>query len=392
MIGLLSREQKEKYTEFGKFVQSNVQPFAWEWEINECIPREVIDKCAEAGYMGGILPEEFGGQGWDHLTYGVFTEVVAKASTSLSGLFNVHTMVMKSILKWGTEEQKQKWLPSMTQGKVLGALALTEPEAGSDIQGITTTFTETEDKIIINGTKRWITFGGLADVFIVFGKMNGQDEKATAVIVEKNAPGLNVVQIKNMIGFKASALAVLEFDNCEISKENVLAKPGFALSHIAPYALDYGRISVAFTALGIMRGCLEYCTSHVLKRKTFGEKLISHSTIKEMITKMGVDYEAAAHLCIHSCHDKENHHPSSAEKVIIAKYFTTKAARKHSDNAVQILGAMGCNESHPVARYYRDTKTLEIIEGSNQIIEMILGNSFARKYRSSEIKAGLGSK
>lgn len=383
MIELLSREHKKKHLEFERFVESNVQPSTCEWEMNECIPREIIDKCIEAGYIGGIMPEEFGGLGWDHLTYGVFTEAVAKASTSLSGLFNVHTMVMKSILKWGTEEQKHKWLLSMTRGKVLGAFALTEPEAGSDIKGINTTFTETEDKIIINGTKRWITFGGLADVFIVFGKMNGEDEKATAVLVEKNSPGLNVIQIKNMVGFKAGALVVLEFDNCETSKENILARPGFAFSHIAPYALEYGRISVAFAALGIIRGCLEYCSSHVLKRETFGEKLISQSTIKEIITKMGVDYEAASHLCIYSCNTKDTHKTSSAEKVIMAKYFATKAARKHSDNAVQIHGAVGCNESHPVAKYYRDTKMLEIIEGSNQIIEMILGNSFVRKHRNS---------
>lgn len=387
MIELLSKEQKEKYLEFKKFVEYDVQPFACEWEMNESIPRETINKCVEAGYIGGIMPEEFGGLGWDHLTYGIFTEAVAKASTSLVGLFNVHTMVMRSILKWGTEEQKLKWLPSMTQGKVLGAFSLTEPEAGSDIKGITTTFTEAGDKIIVNGTKRWITFGGLADVFIVFGKINGEDEKATAILVEKNTPGFNVIQIKNMIGFKAGALAVLEFNNCEISKENILAKPGFAFSHIAPYALEYGRISVAFTALGILRGCLESCGSHVLKRKTFGEKLISQSTIKEMITKMGVDYEAASHLCIHACHTKDINNPSSAENVIMAKYFATRAARKHADNAVQIHGAIGCNESHPVARYYRDTKVLEIIEGSNQIIEMILGNSFVRKYRNSERKA-----
>ncbi|WP_434752101.1 acyl-CoA dehydrogenase family protein [Paenibacillus amylolyticus] len=383
MMDLLSTEHREKHLEFAKFVESNIQPFASQWEVDEAIPREIIDKCREAGYLGGILPKELGGLGWDHLTFGLFIEAVAKESTSLSGLFNVHTMVMKSIQKWGTEAQVQKWLPSMTCGKRIGALALTEPEAGSDIKGIGTTFTEDDDKIIINGTKRWITFGGLADVFIVFGKLNGEKEKATAVLVERNTPGLNVSPIHNMIGFKAGELATLEFNNCIVSKENILGKPGFAFSHIAPYALDYGRVSVAFTALGILRGCLEYCSRHVLKRKAFGEKLIVQSTIKEMMTQMGVDYEAASYLCVHSCYAKEVHLPNSAEKVIMAKYFATKAARKHSDNAVQIHGAMGCNETHPVARYYRDSKTLEIIEGSNQIIEMILGNSIVRKHSSS---------
>lgn len=386
MLDMLSTEHKEKHVEFKKFVEHNVEPFASDWEMNEVIPGEIINKFKEAGYFGGIMPNELGGLGWDHLTFGLFIEAVAKGSTSLSGLFNVHTMVMKSIHKWGTEEQINKWLPDMSSGKLLGALALTEPEAGSDVKGITTTLTETEDHILLNGSKRWITLGGLADVFIVFGKVNGDDEKATAILVEKNTPGLKVTPIKHMIGFKAGALAVLDFDNCKISKKNILAKPGFAFSHISPYALEYGRISVSFTALGIMRGCLEYCSSHVLKRKTFGQKLIFQSTIKEMIAQMGVDYEAASSLCIHSCHTKEAHNPNSSEKIIMAKYFTTKAARRHSDNAVQIHGASGCNESHPVARYFRDTKTLEIIEGSNQIIEMILGNSLVTKYRVSERK------
>lgn len=381
MINLLSEEQQKQYQEFVDFMDKNVQPYAADWEKSEIIPRDIIDLCAKAGYIGGAMPVELGGLGWDHVTYGIFTAAVAKASTSFAGLFNVHTMVMKSIDKWGTPAQKEKWLPSMIKGEVLGAFALTEPEAGSDIKGIQTSFVEKDDNVIINGTKRWITFGGMADVFLLFGKLNGEDDKPTAILVDKNTPGVKVNRIDNMIGFKAAALAVLEFHDVEVPKENIVAKPGFAFSCISPFALEYGRISVAYTALGIMRGCLEVCSSHVLKRTTFGDKLISRSTIKEMITTMGVDYTAACSLCIHACQMKDEHNPISADEVLAAKYFATKAARKHADDAVQIMGATGCNESHPVSRYFRDSKVLEIIEGSNQIIEMLLGSSFTRKYK-----------
>lgn len=386
MIELLLDEQKEKYIEFCSFAESNVQPYASDWEREERISRDIVDKCIEQGYLGCTMPEEFNGNGWDSITYGIFTEVIARSSTSLAGLFNVHTMVMQTLFKWGTEEQKNKWLYRMCKGEILGAFALTEPDAGSDIRGIKTKFTPKGDKIVLNGKKRWITFGGLADIFVVFGMMDDESGKPVACIVEKNTPGFEIIPITNMLGFKASYLAVLEFNDCEVAKENIIAKPGFAFSHIAPYALDFGRVSVAFTALGIIDGCLNYCCNHVLRRKTFNSRLIDQSTIKEMITKMGVDYEAASHLCINSCRAKDMNNPNYAEKVMIAKYFTTRAAHRHADNAVQIMGATGCNENHATARYYRDSKVLEIIEGSNQIHEMILGNSFTKKFRKIEKK------
>jgi alkylation response protein AidB-like acyl-CoA dehydrogenase len=380
MIELLSREQRERYEEFSLFVQNQVQPFAPDWENNQGVSREAVEKCAEMGYLGCTMPEDYQGNGWDIVTYGIFTAALTKSSASLGALFNVHTMVMQTLLKWGTEEQKNRWLTRMCRGEILGAFALTEPEAGSDIQSIQTRFLLRDDEVVINGRKKWITFGGWADLFLVFGR-DEENGKPTAILVEKTCPGLVVSPITSMLGFKGSYLAVLEFHDCVVRKENLIAKPGFAFTHIAPYALDYGRVSVSFTALGILKGCLEYCCTHVLSRKTFHAKLIEQSTIKEMITTMGIDYEAACHLCLNACHARQAQDPEAAEKVMIAKYFTTRAASRHANNAVQIHGAAGCNENYPIARYYRDSKILEIIEGSNQVHEMVLGNSFARKYR-----------
>lgn len=386
MDKLILNGPKNMHDIFSNFVENNIQPFASQWEKNESIPMNVINKCIEQGFLGCTIPEVYGGNGWDSSTYGLFIESVAKSSTSFSGLFNVHTMVMQTLLKWGTEEQKKNWLPKLCKGEKLGAFALTEPDAGSDIRGIKTKMSDDNENLIINGEKRWITFGALADVVLVFGKFENQRDKEIACLVEKGTKGFDVIPISNMLGFKAGHLAVLEFNNCVVSKKNIIAKPSFAFSHIAPYALEYGRIAVAYTALGILKGCLEYCCEYVLKRETFDSKLVERSTIKEMITKMGVDLEAATHLCINATKVKDMNDPNSSEKVMLAKYFTTRAASLHTNNAVQILGAVGCNENHPVSRYYRDSKVLEIIEGTNQIHEMILGNSFVKKYNNLAYK------
>ncbi|OAB26477.1 acyl-CoA dehydrogenase [Paenibacillus macquariensis subsp. defensor] len=381
MYHLLNNEYQEKYNEFAAFAQEQIAPYAYGWEKQQNIPQEIISLCAEKKYLGCCIPEEYGGNAWDILTYGLFTQAVSQASTSLVGLFNVHTMVIQSIYKWGTEEQKNKWLKSMCSGKILGALALTEPAAGSDVQGMTTSFQRESNGYVINGTKRWITFGACADVILVFGKLEDTGE-SIACLVPRDAKGLTITKIEDMLGFRASNLAVLEFEDCFVPAENLIAQENTALQCVAPYALNYGRVSVAFTALGILEGCIRESCAYATKRITFDERLIRQSVIKEMITQMGVDYEAASHLCLNICSNENI--STLIQEVMIMKYFVTRAACRHAANAVQILGASGCNDRSPVSRYYRDSKMLEIIEGSNQIHEMVLTNYFARKFRSSK--------
>lgn len=378
MLTLLTTKQKAYYEQFLTFAQEHVEPYANQWDNSEKIPQDIIDKSAKAGFLGGALPVEYKGQGWDFVTYGLLNEAIGRFSISLSGLFNVHTMVAQTLLKWGTEEQKTRWLPALSTGKKIAALALTEPGAGSDLQMMETSYTEQGDYFLLNGKKQWITFGAAADVLLVFGKIEG---KPVACLVEKDTPGLTITPIRGMLGFKASHLAILEFNNCVIPKENMVGKPNFALSYLAPYALEFGRISIAFASLGLLRGCLEICGSHVMERKAFNARLIDHGMISHFMADMGVDYEATAHLCIASCKAKDEHSPEATEKIMIAKYFASRAGARHSANAVQIMGAMGCNEDFSVSRFYRDSKTMEIVEGSNQIHQMILGSSFAKKAR-----------
>lgn len=385
MFNYLNESQEALYAEFRAFVAKEVVPHANQWDREQALPDAIIKKVASTGYLGGRIPKKYGGQAWDLVTYGLLNEAIGYGSISLTGLFNVHTMIAETLLKWGNEAQKDYWLPKMATGEAIGALAITEPGAGSDMAGIDTTFTKDGSHIVINGTKRWITCGAIADVYIVLGKLDG---KACSMLVERNTPGLKVTPVKDMLSFRAGHLAVLEFDNCRVDAEQMIAKPGFAFTYVAPYALEFGRVSVAWAALGLVRACLETCSKHVMKRKTFNELLINHGAISGMITDMGVDWEAAKYFCYESCCAKEQMRGDARDKILMAKYFCAKATSKHTNNAVQIMGALGCNENSSVARYYRDCKALEIIEGSNEIHQKLLGIKIAKKMalRADKIK------
>lgn len=368
---------EQLYNEIKQWFEKDVKPYANKWEKEMGVLEDMIDNCAGTGYLGALIPKEYGGVGWNHKAFGLLNEAISTSSVSLAELFNVHTMASQALLKFGNDAQKNYWLPKMAKGEKIAAFALTEPGAGSDMKGIETTFEVFGDKLRINGIKRWITYGNRADVFIVFGKLDG---KATACIVEKETEGLNVIKIEGMLGFRGAHLAELKFTNCEIPLENIVGKEGIGFSYVANYGLQFGRLSVAFTALGILRGCIENSSAYALSRKTFSQPLINHDMIKTIIADMGVDFQASAALCLQAAEALDDGSTDSAEKVMSAKYFVSKAAAKHASNAVQILGANGCCDSSEVARYYRDTKILEVVEGSSQIHQMVLGWKFANKY------------
>ncbi len=376
MFDAITEEHRERYAIFNDFVKAKIEPHATEWDREEAVSDEILKICGETGYLGCSIPEEYGGKGWDMLTFGLLNEAVARGSVSLEGIFNVHTMVAQTILKWGTDEQRQRYLPAMAKGEVLGAFALTEPNAGSDVQGIESTFTDEGDHFLLNGTKRWITFGAVADVLLVFGKIEG---KPLACLVDSKSEGFRVKPVKDMLGFRAAHLAVLEFENIKVPKENQVGKPGVALNYLAPYALEYGRLAVAWSSLGILRACLEICGDHVHRRKAFGQKLIDHGMIRTLMADMGVEYELTKMMCISAAIAKDRHLHGATERTLMAKYYAAMAASRHASNAVQIMGALGCNENFAVSRFYRDAKTMEIIEGSNQIQQRILGKSVSLK-------------
>jgi len=373
MISLLTADQKEKYTEFRDFIKTNVEPCASKWDQNQEMPGEFIKLLGNSGYLGGNIPTEFGGKGWDLVTFGLLNEAVGRGISSLTDLFTIQAMVSMTLLKWGTKEQKDKWLPSLAKGDVIGAFALTEPNVGSAIQNLETKFTKQGDKYILSGRKRWISYGEKADLFLIFGK---DENKSVAALITKGTPGLEISPLKNMMGFRAAHMAQLTFHDIEIPEINIVGKPGFALSHVAPIGLHYGRISTSCSALGLLRACFEESIVYAASRKIGNKFVGEEGMIRSLIAKMGTDLQAASLLCYTACKAEDEHTPDVYEKVQMAKYFTSKAVVKAASDAVQIRGASGCHESSPVARYYRDSKIMEVIEGTTQIHEKMLGKTF----------------
>jgi glutaryl-CoA dehydrogenase (non-decarboxylating) len=380
MQRLLTEQQKARQRDFQAFVSENVEPFAEQWDREQKVPECAVSKLAKSGYLGCSLPSEYGGQGWDTVTFGLLNEALGRGSSSLTGVLTVQTMVSKALLKWGSAEQIQKWIPPLAKGEIIGAFALTEPGAGSDIQSLVTDFTQSGDGFVLNGTKKWITTAQFASLFLVFGKLG---VRSLACLVPRETPGLEVEPIHDLMGFRAAGLAKLVFNNVKVPAANVVGKPGFALSHVAPVGLHYGRISTACSALGLLRGCFEESVAWAGTRKIGNQTVGDLGMIRSLIAEMGTDLEAGSFLCHSACQAADESLPEAFEKAVMAKYFTSKAAVKSASDAVQIRGAAGCHGSSPVSRFYRDAKIMEIIEGTTQIHEHILGGMFLRQARHS---------
>ncbi|MDQ1350655.1 MAG: Acyl-CoA dehydrogenase [Acidobacteriota bacterium] len=377
---LLTEEQKNLYRGFCAFVKEHVIPFDKVWDREQGVPREVMKQCGEAGFVGGIIPKEYGGGGWDTVTFGLLNEAFGAASSSLCALFTVQTMVAMTLAKWGTDEQKNQWLHPMAKGEIIASFAMTEPKVGSDIQAVETTFTSkgAGDIFLLNGTKKWITLSATADIFLVFGK--DPEGKSMAGIIRSTAPGVTIKPLKDMLGFRGAHLSQIEFENCEVHQVDLVGKPGLVLPYVAPLGLHFGRISTAWSSTGLLRACLETSATYASERRQFQAQIMDHGAIRQIITDMGADLEAARLLCLNACMAEDTHSPDAIEKVLLAKYFASRAAARAAADTVQIMGAAGCHEENPAAHLYRNAKVMQIIEGTDQVLQKVLGKSFCQKF------------
>ena len=372
MLDTITPQQSARYRDFKAFASARIEGLADEWDRDQKLPESMVFELAEAGYLGCKLPPDYLGLGWDTVTFGLLSEALGRGSSAVAVIVTVQTMVAMALLKWGTAEQKDKWLPMLAKGKMLGAFALTEPGAGSAAESLTTEFSQAPgtDDLLLNGTKKWISCAQMAGVFLVFGKLRQQ---SLACLVPRESPGLLIEPIRDLMGFRAAGLAQLHFDNVKVPLANLVGKPGFALSHVAPFALQYGRISTACSGLGLLRGCFEESIVHAATRKVGNRYVGEVGMIRSLIARMGTDLQAGRLLCCDACRAEDDNSPDAFEKTLMAKYFTSRAAVTAAADAVQIKGASGCHASSPVSRYYRDAKILEIIEGTTQIHEHLLG-------------------
>ncbi|PWK05379.1 acyl-CoA dehydrogenase family protein [Tumebacillus permanentifrigoris] len=372
MIIELTEKQVEWQEQFRAFVDKSIVPYAAQIDKEEILHPAVVAGMRETGYLGSMLPQAYGGLGLDEVSLGVLNEEVGRGCTSTRNLLTVHGMVGLAILRWGTQEQKDQWLPKLARGEIIGAFGLSEPDVGSDAKNIQTTAVEDGDDYVLSGTKKWITMGMIADVFLIFAQFEG---KPTAFLVESTRANFTRTPIRGMMGSRGSMLAQLEMDNVRIPKENLVGKLGTGLSHVALSCLDYGRYTVAWGCIGLAQACLEASVAYAKSRQQFGKPIGEFQLIQKMLTEMVVSIKGARLLCYRSGYLKQIGDPDSILETWTAKYASSVMVTKVAGDAVQIHGGNGCHDGYPIERYYRDAKINEIIEGSTQVHEYLIARN-----------------
>lgn len=377
----LTSRQKSDQSSFRAFAQEEIAPFAQQYDDKEYTPPEVVAKFARHGYLGALIPSEYNGTPLDMITFGLLNEELGRVCSSTRGLLTVHSMVAYALLRWGNQQQRLRYLPRLATGELIGAFALSEPEVGSDAKSIQTVATVTEQGYVLQGCKKWMTFGQVADLFLVFAQCN---QKVSAFLVERSSPGLSSTPITGMLGMKAAMLAEVFLDQVLVPKENLVGGIGFGLASVATAALDIGRYTVAWGSVGMAQGCLDAALSYTSQRKQFGVYLKEHQLIQQMISNMIVNIQAARLLCYQAGYSKDRGNPETVMETWIAKYFASEMASKVASDAVQIHGANGCTTAYVVQRFFRDAKIMEIIEGSTQMQQVVISHSGYQNMRAVE--------
>lgn len=368
----LSGAQREARLRFREFVREHITPHAGQWDRDERVPLDVIERLRESGYLGAPVSVEAGGGGLDAITYGLLTEELARGCSSVRSLLTVHDMVALAVWRWGSRELKTNIGAAAARAELLCALALTEPEVGSDAAGVQTEARAEGDGYVLNGRKKWITYGQIADLFLTLVRCEG---KLTAFLVPSDAEGFARRPLRGIVGTRASLLAELEFNDCFVPASHLVGRIGFGLSHVVGAALDHGRYSVAWGAVGIAQACLDACLEYTSLRKQFGVELAQHQLVQRKLTNMITDTRAARLLCYRAGYLRQNGDPGAASETLVAKYFASRTAVRAANDAVQLHGANGLTEDYPVARYLRDARVTEIIEGSTQIQQISIAKN-----------------
>lgn len=363
-----SPQQRQQRERFRSFVQEHICPCAADWDRQEAISSEIIEQLRSHGYLG-CLVSGIRGEPVDAITYGLLTEEIARGCSSVRSLLTVQDMVALGICRWGSSELKDEFGAAIGNGELLCGLAISEPETGSDASNVKTEARREGDEYVLFGRKKWITFGQIADLLLVLARF---EDKPTAFLVPRTAPGFTRRPLKGLLGVKASMLAEIEFNGCRIPRRYLVGKPGFGYSHVIATTLDLGRYSVAWGAVGIIQACLDSCLEYTAKRKQFGVEIQEHQLIRRKLTEMIAAVRAARLLCCRAGYLRDRKDPAAVPETLVAKYFASKAAVRSASDAVQLHGANGLSDEFPVSRYLRDAKVTEIIEGSTQIQQITI--------------------
>ncbi len=337
---------------------------------------ELVKKIAEQGYLGAIVPREYGGAGLGYMDYGLVVEEIGRGCSSVRTVISVQTsLVCSAILKWGTEEQKQHYLPKLCSGEWLGCFGLTEPDTGSDAANQRTRATQTADGWTINGAKMWISMGNYAKVALIFAQTDpAKGHRGLACfLVDTDQPGYQAQTIEHKMGLHASDTASISLDDVKVGPEDILGEVGDGFK-VAMSALDSGRFSVAAGCVGICQGCVEESVNYAKEREQFGRPIASFQLVQAMIADMVLKTDASRMLVWRAGFLKDKGRPNTLE-TSVAKLHATEAAVECANTAIQVHGGAGYVDDHPVERYFRDVRVTTLYEGTSQIQKLIIGRA-----------------
>lgn len=359
-----------------QFAEDELAPSADVRDEEEEFPYEQVKKMGELGFMGMMVSEQYGGAGLDTVSYVLAMEEISKVDASAGVIMSVNnSLVCWGIETYGTEEQKQQYLPDLASGKKLGAFALSEPEAGSDATNQRTTATKDGDFYILNGTKNFITNGSQADVVLVMAATDRSKgaKGVSAFMIEKGTPGFSVAKKEKKLGIRSSDTVSLAFQDCRIPKENRIGEEGFGIK-FALKTLDGGRIGIATQALGIAQGSLEASVKYSKERKAFHHTISDFQIIQFKLADMATNIEAARSLILYAASLKDQQQPYGTAAAM-AKLFTSRVAVQSALEAIQIHGGYGYVKEYKVERFLRDAKITEIYEGTSEIQKLVIGRA-----------------
>ena len=377
----LTEEQRMARDAVREFARAEIAPLAHEYDIEEKFPSRQLNGLAELGLLGMIIPEEYGGAGFDTVSYALCLEEIAKADPSVCVIVSVtNSVCCFPILQFGTEAQKQKYLIPLAKGEKLGAFCLSEPQAGSDATNLKTRAVSDGDFYVLNGTKSWVSNGAFADTFIVMavtGELEAGKKEITSFLVEKGTPGFTVSSVEHKMGQRASQTNEMSLADVRVHKENVLGGTGNGMK-VAFGSLDNGRIGVAALSVGIAQAALDESLKYSKDRVAFGKPIAEHQAIQMKLANMSTETEAARLLTLQAAAAKDAKLKNAGSLASMAKLFASENANKVAAEAVQIHGGNGYSRHYKVEKLYRDARITTIYEGTSEMQRIVISRGILR--------------
>jgi alkylation response protein AidB-like acyl-CoA dehydrogenase len=371
----LTAEQREIQALARDFAEAEIEPNAAAWDRAHAFPRDLLGKLGELGLMGVCVPEELGGAGADFLSYILVLEELSRADAGVGVTVAVHTSAATlPIIAFGTDEQKERFVPPLSRGERIGAFALTEPDAGSDAGSLRTSATRDGDGWTISGAKQWITNGDFAGTFLLFARTDPDTPGARGVSAFLlDGEHVSVTRVEEKLGLNSSATVDIAVDDAHVGEDRLLHEEGKGFA-VAMATLDGGRIGIGAQAVGIAQAAYDVARTYALERKQFGKPIAEFQAIQHKLANMTMEIDAARLLVYRAAWCKQQGLPH-AEEGAKAKLFASEMARRQTAEAIQVLGGYGYTKEFPVERYYRDAKITEIYEGTSEIQRLVIARS-----------------